>query len=263
LCALAGGLALAHVGPSPQTNNRYLTLVPEPGAVRLVYTLIFGDSPGASARKRMDRDSDGRLSADEQQAFADSIAEVIATGLDIELDGERVELAWSRVDLGLATTEVEAGAFSVDLSAVLCAEGAGEHTLALTDGFRVPPVGEGALTVEPSRQVEIIRSAMGQRPGRRLAFKWMGRGPIAEEGYTLVFRAPEQAERPRECEEAEDLEAEAPEEAQERGAPQVLEDEGAGSRAGGGGPRGGALAGAALAVMLAVFFAVGALRRRR
>jgi hypothetical protein len=263
LVALAAEPALAHVGPSPQTNNRYLTLVPEPGAVRLVYTLIFGDSPGAAARRRMDRDGDGRLSADEQRAFADAIADVIAAGLEIELDGERVDLAWSRVDLGISTTEVEAGAFSVDLSAVLCAESAGEHVLRLIDGFRVPPVGEGALSVEPSREVEILRSAMGAREGRRLAFKWMGRGPIADDGYALVFRAQDGAKPPRECEESPPAELEAPEESREVAPARLVEDAEELAPEGGGGPGRGALAGAALAVALAVLFAVGLFRRRR
>jgi hypothetical protein len=174
-----------------------------------------------------------------------------------------VDLAWSRVDLGISTTEVEAGAFSVDLSAVLCAESAGEHVLRLIDGFRVPPVGEGALSVEPSREVEILRSAMGAREGRRLAFKWMGRGPIADDGYALVFRAQDGAKPPRECEESPPAELEAPEESREVAPARLVEDAEELAPEGGGGPGRGALAGAALAVALAVLFAVGLFRRRR
>lgn len=239
--ALAPAGAVAHVGPSPQTNNRYLTVVAEPGAVRLVYTLIFGDSPGAAARKRMDRDGDGLLSGEEQQAFADSIADVIASGLVIELDGEARDVEWDRVDIGIGSAEVDAGPFSIDLIATFCFEAGGEHAFRVVDGFRVPPVGEGALTIEPSRGVEVLRSAMGDDEGTRRAFKWMGRGEMAEAGHTLVFSSPPASAPPRGC---------GPEERAEE-----LSEEG--------GPGRGALAGAAVAVMLAVFFAVGVARRKR
>lgn len=269
---LAGSPALAHVGPSPQANNRYLTLVPEPGAVRLVYTLIFGDSPGAAARTRMDRDGDGVLSPQEQRAFADSIAEVVAAGLEIELDGEPVDLAWNRVDVAIGTTAANAGAFSIDLSALLCFEPKHAYSVRLTDSFRVSPVGEGALSIE-ARDVKLVRSAMGDGHGMRRAFKWMGPGRIASEGYVLEVRVPEGAQTSADCLEPEfepdgvgDGVAAKDRDAAGDGAGRGGEIDARATEPAGGdrdGPGRYALAAAALVVVFAVLFALGAFRRRR
>ena len=199
LVVLALAPAMAHVGPSPNANNRYLTVVAEPGAIRVVYTLFFGERPGAAARARMDREGDGVLSSEERRVFGEEIGAQLAAGLEIELDGEPVDIEWRRVDVGLDRAAVEGGAFSIDLEVLLCFEPRGEHTLRVVDGFRMPPVGEGALTLEASRRIEVLVSAMGDGEGRRRAFKWMGRGPIADEGYALEIRVPEGADVPREC----------------------------------------------------------------
>lgn len=190
--------AAAHVGPSPETNNRYLTLVLEPGAVRVVYALFFGDVPGQAARKRMDQANDGVLSEREQDAFAAEIADSVADGLRVELDGEPRAIEWDRVEVGIGAPDVDAGSFSIDMVATLCYEPAGEHALELEEAFRVPPVGEGALALEPGG-VEVLRSAMGEGEGVRKSYKWMGLGPVAEEGYRLALRVPQGAEIAEVC----------------------------------------------------------------
>lgn len=207
--ALVAPPARAHVGPSPEANNRYVTIVLEPGAARVHYALFFGDRPGSVARARMDRTGagDGVISDAERDAFADDIARRVGEGLEVSIDREAREITWDRVDIAMDTRSVEGGAFSIELLSTFCFEPEGEHALKIRDAFRVPPVGEGSLALEEG-EVEVLRAAMGDGDGVRGAYKWMGRGQLAEEGYNLEFHVPEGADVPPACE---DLRTEAPE----------------------------------------------------
>ena len=59
---LASGLAIAHVAPSVDDNNRYLKLTPQGDRVRLAYTVFFGEVPGATMRQAIDTSRDGSIS---------------------------------------------------------------------------------------------------------------------------------------------------------------------------------------------------------
>ncbi len=193
-----GSAAWGHVGPSPERNNRYLTLVAEPGALHIEYSLFYGERPGATARQRMDSAGDGVLSAAEQRAFAAEVGEVVAGGLRVELDGTVIPVEWDSAETVVGSESAAGGSFSIGLSATICFEPAGEHRVFVQDAFRVPPVGEGGLVIEPAG-VRLLRSAMGDGDGVRTSFKWMGLGALADEGYVLEFEVPESARPPRVC----------------------------------------------------------------
>src|ERR1043165_3083602 len=50
-----------HVAPSVDDNNRYLKVTPLRDGIRFAYTVFFGEIPGASVRRTMDRNSDGTI----------------------------------------------------------------------------------------------------------------------------------------------------------------------------------------------------------
>jgi hypothetical protein len=71
----------AHVAPSVDDNNRYLKVTPMRGGFRLAYTVFFGEIPGASERKLIDANRDGRIDEGEARRFGDKLASEVAASL--------------------------------------------------------------------------------------------------------------------------------------------------------------------------------------
>jgi hypothetical protein len=192
---LALTLLSGHVAPSVDDNNRYLKLTPLGDRVRLVYTVFFGEIPGASERRAVDADHDGRISDGEAHAFAVQLGAEVAAGLQVEVDGRTAPVTWTTTDAGMGTPDVAAGAFSIDLVANVClSRFRGQHRVVLRDRFRIPHPGETEAKVEDSPGVTIDRAHVGpvDDPGHDFRFAGPG-GPLEDDGLELVFTANDKA----------------------------------------------------------------------
>jgi hypothetical protein len=94
LGVVAVTLLSGHVAPSVDDNNRYLKVTPLRDGIRLAYTVFFGEIPGASERRSIDANRDGRIDEAEAQRFADKLGSEVSASIDIEIDGvaQRVQL---------------------------------------------------------------------------------------------------------------------------------------------------------------------------
>ncbi len=188
---LAPNLASGHVAPSVDDNNRYLKLTPLGDRVRLAYTVFFGEIPGASERRDIDANHDGRIDDGEAHAFAAKLAAQVAAALEVDVDGHVEHVTWAVVDAGMGTPDVAAGAFSVDLVAYLCLPSVrGQHRLLVRDRFRIPHPGETEARIEDSPGVTIDRAHVGPADDPSHDFRFAGPGgPLDDEGLELVFTA--------------------------------------------------------------------------
>lgn len=180
----------AHVQVSDRENNRYIKLTPTADRVRLAYTVYMGQEPGAQARRRLDRTRDGLIDEGEAKPFGDELAQAVAAGLRITVDGVEIPVEWHQISVGLGTPETSAGAFSVDLIAWICVPRArGEHRVTMLDAYRVPIHGETELRAEESPGVRITRSAISDDPRQNaVEHKWRGgAAPTAHEPYELNY----------------------------------------------------------------------------
>lgn len=190
--AVAGALlaapALAHVGPSPDTNNRYLKLSPLADGVRLSYTVFIGDAPGRILRARLDRNKDALVSTEEAAAFGRELGVEIAAGLALEVDGRAVRVNWTEVEVGLGEPTIAGGSFAVDLVAWLCyptGQRDTRHVVILRDRFSLPTPGESELKVEESPGAQVLFAGLtAGAPNRDL--RWRGaEHPTLGPGYRL------------------------------------------------------------------------------
>jgi hypothetical protein len=195
LVMLAWLPAGAHVAPSELENNRYILLAPLGDRVRLAYTVYMGQVPGRTARGRMDRDRDGRISDAEADEYGRQLAAQSAPRLSLVVDGRALALDWDEVDVGLGEPVTDGGAFAVDLVEWICLDQPRQrltHRVELRDSFHIPDPGETELRAEESPGVRITRSDLGGpgagRSRPRLDHRWMGGpGPAESEGYHLAF----------------------------------------------------------------------------
>lgn len=187
----AGG----HVAPSFEDNNRYIKLTPLGDRVRLAYTVLFGEVPGASERRTIDANRDGRIDDAEAHAFGQRLATQVAAALDVDVDGRVQPVAWSIVDVGMGTPAVDAGAFSVDLIAYVCLPTVrGKHRVVLRDRFAVPRPGETEVKVEDSPGVSIEHARVGSADDPTYDYRFVGAGgPLEDEGLDLAFTAGDRA----------------------------------------------------------------------
>lgn len=195
LIVLAWLPVAAHVAPSEFENNRYILLAPLGDRVRLAYTVWMGQEPGRQARRRMDRDRDGRLSEAEANEYGRQVAAQTEPRLTLIVDGRAIALEWDEIDVGLGEPVTDGGAFAIDLVEWIClAEPRKQltHRVEFFDRFHIPEPGETELRAEESPGVRITRSDLG-KPGAdrappRLDHRWMGGpGPAETEGYRLEF----------------------------------------------------------------------------
>jgi hypothetical protein len=195
MVAAALSSAFAHVAPSVDDNNRYLKLTPLGDRVRLAYVVFYGEVPGARLRPLMDTDRDGAISDAEGRAFGARLGGELAAALDVSIDGAQQRPAWTEISVGMGSTRVAAGSFSVDLVMNLCLrEARGRHEVRLFDRFRMPRPGETEVRIEDSPGVRIDRARLGDRSDPSGGFRFAGPGgPLSDGGLELAFTAGEQA----------------------------------------------------------------------
>ncbi len=182
---LAVTLLSGHVAPSVDDNNRYLKITPLRDGIRLAYTVFFGQVPGASERRTLDRNRDGRIDTSEAQAFGDRLAAQVASTLTISTAPARVR--WATVDVGLGTDAVAAGAFSIDMVAYVCAR---SRALRLRDGMRIDRPGETEVKIEDTPGVAVTRARIGTLDDAARDYRFVGPGgPLADAGLDLAWSA--------------------------------------------------------------------------
>lgn len=183
--------AAAHVAPSVDDNNRYLKVTPFGDRVRVAYTVFFGEVPGAIARRDIDTNHDGQLTEAEGHAFGQTIADQVAAGLQVEVDGKVVTMPWASVDVGLGTPLVAAGSFSVDLIGYACLPVArGRHQLVVHDRYRIAHPGETEVKVEDAPGIAIEKAHVGPANDPSHDFRFAGPGgPLSDDGLELTFEA--------------------------------------------------------------------------
>jgi hypothetical protein len=186
LAVAAITLLAGHVAPSVDDNNRYLKITALGDRIRVAYTVFFGQIPGASERRKLDTNRDGRIDPHEARSFGERLAAELAASLEVELDGTTVPIRWHLVDVGLGTEAVTGGAFSVDAIASLCLPAPGHHRLRVHDRFRLPRPGETEVKVEDSPGVIVHHARIGAAddPGREYKFVGPG-GPLSDEGLVV------------------------------------------------------------------------------
>ncbi len=180
----------AHVAPSVDDNNRYLKVTPMRGGFRLAYTVFFGEIPGASERKLLDANRDGRIDEGEAKRFGDKLAGQVAASLELELGGKPQRVQWTVVDVGLGNTAVAAGSFSVDMIGYFCAPG----RLKLKDQFRIPRPGETEVLVEDAPGVTVNVARIGPSADPRRDWRFLGAGgPLSDDGLDVQWSAADTA----------------------------------------------------------------------
>jgi hypothetical protein len=164
LAASAVRPVAAHVGASPNANNRYLKLTPLGDRIRLAYTIYFGEVPGAALRRQLDADRSGVIEAGEADRFGRQIAAEVRQTMTLSLDGAPVAFEWTELDVGLGTPEATAGSFALDLVTTVCLPSRGLHELVVQDDYPLSLPGETELKVETGLGVRIERIAVGGTP---------------------------------------------------------------------------------------------------
>jgi hypothetical protein len=183
-----------HVAPSVDDNNRYVKVTPMAGGARLAYTVFFGEVPGASERRLLDTNRDGRIDPGEAKTFGDKLAAEIAANLVVDTAGKTTPVRWSIVDVGLGNEAVAAGSFSVDMIAYLCVAGSGRHDVHLRDSFRIPRPGETEVKVDDSPGVTVTRAQVGDADDPRHDYRFVGAGgPLTDAGLEVEWTATAQA----------------------------------------------------------------------
>jgi hypothetical protein len=185
----------AHAPPSEATVDRYLKVTPMGDRIRLAYTIVFGQEPGRRVRPRLDRDRDRTVTDAEARPLGEDLARQVATALSLAVDDRTTPVTWARVEVGLGTPAVDAGALSVDLIAYLCV-GPGRHRLRLRDDLSLPDLGSTELTLESAAGVEVVARSLGGAPLTEDVTTWTGRGGPLATGLDLTYQAGSDAARP-------------------------------------------------------------------
>lgn len=178
-----------HVAPSVDDNNRYIKVTPLGDGARVAYTVFFGEIPGASARRTIDKDGDGRIDDAEAKRFGDGLAAQVVAALDVEADGKPQRVTWRTVDVGMGSETVAAGSFSIDLVAYVCGRaGAGTHRIKVRDQFRIPRPGETEVKVEDSPGVTVQRAHVGDADDATHDYRFVGPGgPLSDDGLEVEY----------------------------------------------------------------------------
>ena len=171
----------AHLAPNSHDNNRFAKVSLLPGTVRVSYTVYFGDQLGALFRRRMDTNANGRLDESEAQAFGAALVAEIGPAIALLLDDVRATGKWTLTDVGLGSTSVAAGSFSVDLALVVPGPTTGPHSLWLEDRWLVPNPGETNVRIEGAPGITILLSH-ARRDGRGISRELTFHGAATEPG---------------------------------------------------------------------------------
>jgi hypothetical protein len=190
LVVVAVTVLSGHVSPSVDDNNRYLKVTPLRDGFRLAYTVFFGEIPGASERRSIDANRDGRIDDDEAKRFAEKVGAQVEQAIDIEVDGVPQRVQWDVIAAGMGSDAVAAGSFSIDLVAFACGRALDAHTVRVRDQFRIPRPGETEIKVEDSPGVTIKRAHVGPADDPSHDFRFAGPGgPLSDDGLELEYAA--------------------------------------------------------------------------
>ncbi len=179
-------------------NNRYLKATLLPDGVRVSYTLIFGELPGAAERRRIDADGDGRLAPEETRRFGERLAAELTPRLSVAVDGV-AHGGWKLVDVGVGQPIVAGGPFALDLELVAPYPDpwAAEHVVELEDLTAVPLPGEVELRIDESPGVRVLASHLAhQRGGIELLYSFKGNSPARGERAVRVRLGVDEEARP-------------------------------------------------------------------
>jgi hypothetical protein len=195
-----GAVAHAHQVPSPDANNRYLKVTLLPGAVRIAYTVFFGEAPGAAERRRVDRNGDGRIDDAEAKRFGEDVLAQLAPAEQVIVDGVPSRARWRLTDVGMGTPVVAAGAFSVDvlLEAPYPRPQEGAHELRLEDRWQTPAPGDTELHIEESPGVHIGAAHLTGEPAGPavLDYLWKGNPRAGDRAVVVTLTVDEDARPP-------------------------------------------------------------------
>jgi hypothetical protein len=199
--ALGSALALAtnaraHVQPSLDENNRYLKLTPMGDRVRVAYTIFLGEQPGSALRRRLDHDHDGQVSDAEAAAYGREIAARVYPAVTVTLDDRPAKIAWTTLDVGMGTSSVTGGSFSVDMIGWICASGDAHHLL-LRDTVEIEQPGDTELKLEDGPGVHIGAHTIGGDAFQDgLDTVWRGAGGPLTIGLEMAWTVDGAAPRP-------------------------------------------------------------------
>jgi hypothetical protein len=198
---LGPAAALAHVEPSLNDNNRFVTLSVFANRVRLSYIVFFGEVPGAAQRRFIDSNRDGQLSQTETDAFAARLRAEVEAHLDLVVDGAQVPIMFRSDSFGAISQQVSGGAFSIDLVTSFCLRPAATHRLHFRDRFAVPRPGETELSFEDGPGITVSEASIGGLHASEGAFHFAGStAALAEPGLVLAFEVSAEAAAPRDGE---------------------------------------------------------------
>jgi MYXO-CTERM domain-containing protein len=190
---LEGGVAEAHPEWSPIRVNRYAKIVlAEPGHVRLIYTLLYGDGPALPLRKSADANADGRIDEREKALLGARAEGWVDAGLHLTLDGHAVPLKASTIDVGLAGDAVSPQPLSIDLVYALDAP-AGPHVLVLDDRVEMPSEGDTEVSLDEPAPTRLLAAYQGRaRSEKRVTRVFTFRGPrfsvLEDRNVTIEFQ---------------------------------------------------------------------------
>lgn len=187
--------AFAHVQASVDENNRYVKLTPMGDRVRLAYTVFLGERPGATLRRRIDRDRNGAIDDGEAAAYGKEIAALVHPAVSVTLDGKPAKIAWTTLDVGLGTPSVTAGSFSVDLVGWVCT-GGDAHRMVLVDTVALEKPGETEVRLEDGPGVHFGNRSIGGTAMDSLDAKWTGAGGPLTSGLDIAWTVDGAAPRP-------------------------------------------------------------------
>jgi len=186
--------AHAHPEFNPVSTNRYVKLnLVSPTSVRLAYTVMYGAAPAAAMRQQADTNRDGTLDESESRSLGTRLQAAVAAGLELTVDGKRVQPVFETPQVGLAGAEVGPSAFSVDLIARIDGLSAGAHELRLDDHTELASLGETEVRIEEAPATQLVSSFRGApTPGvteRETKFLFRGdkRSALEDRSVTLRF----------------------------------------------------------------------------
>ncbi|CAN5888635.1 hypothetical protein BH11MYX2_BH11MYX2_16340 [soil metagenome] len=188
------GSASAHIAPSETENNRYLKITPAGDRIRLAYTVFYGEEPGAGFRQQIDTNHDGQVSDAEAQVFGTARSAEVAAALELTLDGKTLPVTWQTIAVGMGSSQVSAGSFSIDFVTTVCSSGGGQHTLLVRDRFRIPNPGETEAKVEDALGITIDHTHVGVINDLGNDYKFVGPGgPLLDDGIAVAFTVTDKA----------------------------------------------------------------------
>lgn len=200
VAALLPERAGAHATYSPMKVNRYVKIsLTGGGAIRVVWSVMYGDAPAIAIRRAADRDGDGALDDGEIQALARGIAASVDSGLQVEVDGERRAATWEPPFISIGGGGTDAGAsgdrrvgplaFSIDLAGRFAAPGPGPHVVKLDDTTPLEQLGETEIRIEEGPGTQVQQGWRGREDnGRVLRFVFEGSKRSLLEDRSIGFR---------------------------------------------------------------------------